>query len=64
MLITDLGKVAKLVPASAIMGDVMHEVNEKILDALSVLYEAHQADRGFSVDALRDKLPQGFIELK
>ena len=42
----------------------MHDVNEKILDTLRVLYEAHQADHGFSVDALRDRLPQGFIEMK
>lgn len=64
LFITDLGKVLESVPRSANTGDVMHDVNEKILDTLRVLYEAHQADHGFSVDALRDRLPQGFIEMK
>lgn len=64
VFITDLGKIARAVPASAIMGDVMYEVNEKILDALYALYEAHQADHNFSVDSIKKQLPQGFIEVK
>ena len=64
LFVTDLGKVLESVPRSANTGEVMHDVNEKILDALYALYEAHQKDHGFSVDAIRDKLPQGFIEVK
>ncbi len=61
VIITDLGKVLETVPMSANTGDVMRDVNEKILEIIYTLYEAHQADHGFLVDAIRDKLPQDFM---
>lgn len=42
-IITTLGNALKAVPMSAKTGDVIQEVNEKILDAIYALYSAHHA---------------------
>lgn len=64
VFITDLGNVLKAVPMSANTGDVMQDVNEKILNAIYTLYAAHQADQGFLVDTIKEQLPQGFVDVE